>query len=168
MSTRPRAAFLRQKALEKPCPSLLHVSHHIWHIPELTCLVLPGSGNLHSDTYTSAGDIARWGSFPVSYLFCHSEPPQQSHKFLLEVWLLKQKNGRKKDQQNYQTTFQANIQAMVILSNMLSRGPKSAMIALSLSKFAVGLGTTSELHKKPRSGHEGGCKDSYFLCYRLN
>lgn len=96
LSTRLRAAFLRQKALEKPRPSLCHVSHHLWHIPELMSLVLPMSGNPHSDTYTSAGDTDRWGSFPVSYLFCHFEPLQQSHKFLLEVWLLKQKKGRKK------------------------------------------------------------------------
>lgn len=59
-------------------------------------LVLPVNGNLHSDTLTYAGDTARWGSFPVSYLFCHFEPLQQSHKLLLEVWLLKQKKGRKK------------------------------------------------------------------------
>lgn len=71
-------------------------------------LVLPVNGNLHSDTLTSAGDTARWGSFPVSYLFCHFEPLQQSHKLLLEVWLLKQKKGRKKHQQNYQTKFQAD------------------------------------------------------------
>lgn len=95
LSTRLRAAFLRQKALEKPHPSLCHVSHHLWHIPELISLVIPVSQNLHSDTYTSAGDIACWGSLCVSYLFCHFEPLQQSHKFLLEVWLLKQKEGRK-------------------------------------------------------------------------
>lgn len=40
-------------------------------------------------------DAARCISLPASYLLCHFKPLQQSHKLLLEVWLLKQNKGEK-------------------------------------------------------------------------
>lgn len=118
-----RADFLRQKALEKakaqPVPHLT---------PPLTtplstcssCLVLPVSGNQHSDPYTSTGDTARWGSLPT-YLLRHFKPLQQSHKFLLEVWLLKQNKGRKNISKTIKPHSQmTKVQATVILFNMPS------------------------------------------------
>lgn len=95
MSMSLRAAFLRQKALEKPRSSLCLVSLVTHPSTHSSHLLLPVSGNQHSDTYTSAEDTARWSSLPASYLLRHFKPLQQSHKFLLEVWLLKQNMGRK-------------------------------------------------------------------------
>ena len=79
------------------------------------------SGNQHSDTYTSAGDTATWGSLPASYLLCHFKPLQQSHKFLLEVRLLKQNKGIKKISRATKAgSKMTNVLAMVTLFNMPS------------------------------------------------
>lgn len=86
-----------------------------------SCLALPVSENQHSDTYTSAADTTRWDSLPTSYLLCHFKPLQQSHKFLLEVWLLKQNKGRKKISKSIKPCYKmTNIQATVALFNMPS------------------------------------------------